>query len=195
MIKVSYLIIMFVFVTPIHAFGWSATFYGDFDDPNKDVLENGTGACWKARSYGICYGKCFENIAEPKLVAAINTRQGENTRLIGKCFKVHCTKGSKRGFPWSTFGLWDPCKTEEPIEVMITDSCPCGKNNDNLRHCCGPHRHLDLSKWAFEKIADEKWGVIDITAQEVPCTDPSGAMYGVTLKNCCGWKTTKQCLV
>jgi hypothetical protein len=30
----------------------------------------------------------------------------------------------------------------------------------NKRWCCGDMDHFDISAWAFEKLADKKWGVI-----------------------------------
>jgi hypothetical protein len=123
----------------------TATYYGGGDDPNHDKLEDGSGACWKARNYGICHSNCFEKMADPKLVAAINTKGMELTTKIGACYKVKCTTGKKRGKGDSEHGWHYPCKTEEPIEVIITDSCPCAKNEDNKRNCCADHIHLDLS--------------------------------------------------
>lgn len=32
----------------------------------------------------------------------------------------------------------------------------------NKRWCCGDMDHFDVSVWAFEKLADKKWGVIGI---------------------------------
>jgi hypothetical protein len=32
----------------------------------------------------------------------------------------------------------------------------------NKRWCCGDMDHFDVSVWAFEKLADQKWGVIGI---------------------------------
>lgn len=172
----------------------TVTYYGSSDDPNGDKLENGSGACWKARSYGICYGKCFEGVWDPRMVAAINTGRGQNTKKIGTCYKVKCKRGAKRGWGNSRYG-WDyPCKTEEPIEVMITDSCPCGQNTYNDENCCGPQTHIDLSKAAFERIADAKWGVIDIETWEVPCSDWSGGKYGTSIKDCCSWGSTHSCI-
>jgi hypothetical protein len=188
--KVITIILLFVLIAQVHAHAWSATFYGGSDDPNQDKIEQGSGACWKARAYKECWGgTCFESITGPKLVAAISTRNGENTKKIGKCFRVQCIKGAKRGFSWSFWGIVDPCISDESIEVMITDSCPCGKNADNTQNCC--KKNLDLSKWAFERIADPKWGVIDIETQEVPCSDPSGKLYGVKLSDCCKWPNTR----
>ncbi|WIA15742.1 hypothetical protein OEZ85_002357 [Tetradesmus obliquus] len=168
----------------------TATYYGASDDPHGDKLENGSGACWKARSYGVCYGKCFEKVEGPRLLAAINTPEMGLTSKIGSCYKVKCKRGAKRGQGSSQYG-WDyPCRTEEPIEVMITDSCPCHQNEHNKRNCCGPAVHLDLSYWAFEKIADPKWGLVDVEAWEVACSDSSGSKYGTEIKDCCGWRST-----
>lgn len=34
--------------------------------------------------------------------------------------------------------------------------------------------HLDISAWAFEKLADKKWGVIGLKYRRVPCTYKPG---------------------
>lgn len=39
----------------------------------------------------------------------------------------------------------------------------------NKRWCCGDMYHLDLSVWAYEKLAEKKWGVIGISQRDVPC--------------------------
>lgn len=36
----------------------------------------------------------------------------------------------------------------------------------NKRWCCGDMDHFDVSVWAFEKLADQKWGVIGIKCRQ-----------------------------
>ncbi len=47
------------------------------------------------------------------------------------------------------------CKTDAPVRVMITDTCPCHYPSNaysNKRWCCGDERHMDLSWAAFEQV-------------------------------------------
>ncbi len=56
------------------------------------------------------------------------------------------------------------------LVVEITDTCPCyypSNAYSNKRWCCGDMPHLDLSTWAFEKLAEKKWGVIGIEWRRV----------------------------
>jgi hypothetical protein len=58
------------------------------------------------------------------------------------------------------------------VVVMVTDTCPCyypGNAYSNKRWCCGDIYHLDLSVWAYEKLAEKKWGVIGVSWRDVPC--------------------------
>jgi hypothetical protein len=51
------------------------------------------------------------------------------------------------------------------VVVRITDTCPCtypANAYSNKRWCCGDQDHFDVSVWAFEKLADKKWGVVGI---------------------------------
>ena len=52
----------------------------------------------------------------------------------------------------------------------------------NKRWCCGDLYHFDLSAWAFEKLADTKWGVIGVEWRDVPCSHrpakPAAKPYG-----------------
>ncbi|GFH32161.1 predicted protein [Haematococcus lacustris] len=58
------------------------------------------------------------------------------------------------------------------VVVQITDVCPCNYPTNyysNKRWCCGDMYHLDISTYAFEKLADKKWGVIAMKYRQVPC--------------------------
>ena len=57
--------------------------------------------------------------------------------------------------------------------------CPCyypGNYASNKRWCCGDMYHLDLSVWAFEKLAQTKWGVIGVEWRDVPCWCGGGGL-------------------
>ncbi|EFN56233.1 hypothetical protein CHLNCDRAFT_51898 [Chlorella variabilis] len=58
------------------------------------------------------------------------------------------------------------------VVIQIVDACPCsypGNYYSNKRWCCGDVDHIDMSVWAFEKLADLKWGVIALKYRPVPC--------------------------
>eukprot|EP00955_Chlamydomonas_euryale_P053461 355515-Chlamydomonas_euryale.AAC.5 len=64
---------------------------------------------------------------------------------------------------------YDP---DASVIVKVTDACQCNyapNSHSNRRWCCGDMYHMDLSVWAFEKLADRKWGVMGIKFRWVPC--------------------------
>lgn len=165
----------------------SATFYGNREyNGDQDAITDGTCACWKASKYGICYNNwCFQSITDPKMVGAINTKGSENTHLCGICVEIKCTSGRYRGLDWSEFGSDKVCYNEnDSIIIQITDSCPeIHRNPNNAKYCSVAHRHFDLSFWAFGKLAEHKWGVIDINYKFVDC--PSQDKLGTKSQECC----------
>ncbi len=64
--------------------------------------------------------------------------------------------------------------TSASLIIQVTDICPCEyppNAYSNKRWCCGDMPHLDLSTFAFEKLADTDLGVIGIEYRFVskPC--------------------------
>lgn len=176
----------------------SATFYGNSAAPYYDSyrLEDGTCACHKAKASGVCYnGLCFEKIADPKMVAAVNTPRLENTRLCGKCVEIRCSIGKYRGLPLSEFDWRNPCNAiprKKSITVTVTDSCPeSHANPSNAKYCRydTKNMHFDLSFWAFQKLADPLFGVIDIDFRFVPCQESIIRKTGTIWKTCCADST------
>lgn len=53
------------------------------------------------------------------------------------------------------------------VRASKPPACPC--------RCCGDMPHLDVSAWAFEKLADKKWGVIGLKFRRVPCEYKPGS--------------------
>ena len=94
----------------------------------------------------------------------------------GKCFEVRC----KPGIIYDGYGdshdrssaCYDPSKS---LVVRTVDNCPCvypGNQFSNSRWCCGDNgytAHLDLSVWAFEKLASKTNGMIGLEIREVSC--------------------------
>merc|ERR1712129_277604 len=143
-----------------------ATFYGDNDGDSID-----RGSCGNGRIPDW----------EKGLVAAVTDSHpgmwGGATNNIGcgQCFEVKCKDGQTRGKWWSKLGKDSPChkyNKGKSIIVKITDTCKCyylPKQASNERWCCGDVPHFDLSAWAYDKIAERKWGVIDIDYRRVKC--------------------------
>lgn len=106
-------------------------------------------------------------------VVAISDVAQDYRGSCGKCKEVKCKNMSFK----DGYGQWldrsSVCFDESSsVVVMVTDTCPCHYPNNyhsNKRWCCGDMYHLDLSIWAFEKLADTKWGVIATTWRDVPC--------------------------
>lgn len=178
--------------------GASATFYGNNGYPFFDSysLDDGTCSCKKAREYGVCYNDhCFEYIKDPRMTAAINTPGRENTRMCGKCVEIRCVRGKNRGFISSLFDWRNPCyDSNKRIVVSITDSCPTWHANpSNAQHCnYNKGTHFDLSYWAFIKLADAKFGVIDIEYRFIECSKGMENNLGIKWSKCCDGK--RQCI-
>jgi Lytic transglycolase len=90
-----------------------------------------------------------------------------------KCKEVKCKNiNFKDGYGQTlerSSACFDPSAS---LVVTITDTCPChypGNYASNKRWCCGDMYHLDISHWAYEKLADPKLGVIALEWRDVPC--------------------------
>ena len=179
--------ILFLLLLGVSADLGTATFYGGNDD-RQFSLKDGTCACWKSRAYGTpCYNDwCFEDVWWPYAVAAVNTPGVENTRECGQCYRLTCVPGRVRGRQDSKYGPWNGCLfPNASVTVKVTDSCPCQHWNPNNRdHCCGPHKHFDLSHWAFGKVGLHEQGVIDVAYEKVDC--PSDWDLGLRSGTDCG---------
>ncbi|KAF8065858.1 EXPA32 [Scenedesmus sp. PABB004] len=137
-----------------------ATFYG------KDGWSIHTGSCG--------YGYLDENAGTGWDVAASADTNRDHSGSCGTCKEVRCKEmwfkdGYGQKLERETI-CYDPTAS---VIVTITDTCPChypGNYYSNKRWCCGDMYHLDMSLWAFEKLADTKYGVIAIEWRNVPCT-------------------------
>eukprot|EP01025_Chloroclados_australasicus_P005131 TRINITY_DN11455_c0_g1_i1.p1 TRINITY_DN11455_c0_g1~~TRINITY_DN11455_c0_g1_i1.p1 ORF type:complete len:540 (+),score=63.16 TRINITY_DN11455_c0_g1_i1:199-1818(+) len=94
----------------------------------------------------------------------------------GRCYEVKCrpsTFNDNYGVQLDRTQQWNTCiDPSASVVVTVTDTCPCYYAENfysNQRWCCGDMDHFDLSVWAFEKLADMKWGVIGMSYREVPC--------------------------
>lgn len=138
-----------------------ATFYG-----NEPWL-------WSIHKGSCGYGYIWPNEGTGWDVTALPDAHPGYSGSCGRCYEVRCKDTDftdKFGNKLFRKGVcYDP---EASVVVRTTDSCPCNKADNyysNQRWCCGDMDHLDLSIWAFEKLADTKWGVIGLQYREVSC--------------------------
>ncbi|GLI71000.1 hypothetical protein VaNZ11_016116 [Volvox africanus] len=91
----------------------------------------------------------------------------------GVCYEVACQGMNFNDFYGNWLERQSVCyDSSTSVVVMVTDLCPCyypPNQYSNKRWCCGDMSHFDVSVFAFEKLADVKWGVIGIKYRRVPC--------------------------
>uniref|UniRef100_A0A383VYW9 Expansin-like EG45 domain-containing protein n=1 Tax=Tetradesmus obliquus TaxID=3088 RepID=A0A383VYW9_TETOB len=136
-----------------------ATYYGT-DDWSIHKGSCGYGALWRDEPHGWD-------------VAAMTDYHPDYADSCGSCYEVACDSlkiqdnyGAKLD---RTYSCYD---SSQSVVLRITDTCPCtypANAYSNKRWCCNDMDHFDVSVWAFEKLADKKWGVIGIKYRRVPC--------------------------
>lgn len=130
--------------------------------------------------FSVHRGSCGYGFLDPDAstgwdIAAPADRNLNFTGSCGKCYEVICEpKTFTDGFG-ATLDRTSACRFpdgETAVVVTVTDQCPCNypaNQMSNSRWCCGDINHFDLSQWAFEKLADLRWGVVAVRYREVPC--------------------------
>lgn len=131
-------------------------------------------APWMTVDWGSCgYGYIDKSRFPDYHVAALSESFPGFHGSCGKCYEIACDPMDFRDGFGEHLHRSGVCRDPgASIIVTITDSCPCNKPENahsNKRWCCGDMNHMDVSVWAFEKLADLKWGVIGIKYREVPC--------------------------
>eukprot|EP01023_Acetabularia_acetabulum_P054513 TRINITY_DN616_c0_g1_i1.p1 TRINITY_DN616_c0_g1~~TRINITY_DN616_c0_g1_i1.p1 ORF type:complete len:197 (+),score=41.49 TRINITY_DN616_c0_g1_i1:115-705(+) len=138
-----------------------ATFYGD-----------------KPWDFTIHYGSCgYYYLCKDEgtgwdiaALSDVNPAQGGS---CGRCYELKCNPTVLKDGYGASLDRSNICRDPEAsVVVTITDKCPCtyaSNSYSNKRWCCGDMDHMDVSVWAFEKLADLKWGVIGIQYREVSC--------------------------
>ncbi|KIZ06273.1 hypothetical protein MNEG_1676 [Monoraphidium neglectum] len=94
------------------------------------------------------------------------TQAKDYSGSCGKCKEVRCKHFN---FKDGSSTCYD---TTASVVVMVVDTCPCYYPTNyfsNKRWCCGDMYHMDISVWAFEKLADTKYGVIGMEYRDVDC--------------------------
>ena len=110
-------------------------------------------------------------------MAAIADASSEFGGSCGRCYEVKCRNSNFKDGYGKDMERSSACFDEsKSIVVRTVDACPCnypGNAYSNSRWCCGDggsgQVHMDLSIWAFEKLASTSLGVIALDYREVPC--------------------------
>eukprot|EP01025_Chloroclados_australasicus_P032926 TRINITY_DN3344_c1_g1_i1.p1 TRINITY_DN3344_c1_g1~~TRINITY_DN3344_c1_g1_i1.p1 ORF type:complete len:430 (-),score=47.91 TRINITY_DN3344_c1_g1_i1:1535-2668(-) len=106
-------------------------------------------------------------------VTALPDAHKDYAGSCGRCYEVKCHGVMFMDSFKNQLDRSNVCNDgESSVVVRVVDTCPCNdvkSQFSNQRWCCGDMDHLDLSIWAFEKLADPKWGVIGLKYREVPC--------------------------
>lgn len=150
------------------------------------VAEPGPWRVGRATSYGsepwlwsIHEGSCGYGYIWPDEprgwdVAALPDVHPDYPGSCGRCYEVACDPTLFQDNFGNAIDRRHVCyDSSQSAVVHITDTCPCNYPANfymNKRWCCGDMDHLDLSVWAFEKLANTKWGVIGVKYRQVPCT-------------------------
>ncbi|KAG1668661.1 hypothetical protein FOA52_001268 [Chlamydomonas sp. UWO 241] len=147
--------------------GWRtgrATWYDD--DPSMSVHD---GSCMYGYLGGRYGGEGNWH------VGAMNDGNPLYAGSCGKCFEIKCEPMNFKDNYGQELGRDGACSSTDPINVVMTDTCPCSKPGNeysNQRWCCGDMDHFDLGIWAFRNMADTSLGVIGIKYRPIDC--PSG---------------------
>eukprot|EP01026_Neomeris_dumetosa_P053047 TRINITY_DN4730_c0_g1_i9.p1 TRINITY_DN4730_c0_g1~~TRINITY_DN4730_c0_g1_i9.p1 ORF type:complete len:413 (-),score=50.89 TRINITY_DN4730_c0_g1_i9:2292-3530(-) len=106
-------------------------------------------------------------------IAALPDMHPDYSNSCARCYEIKCMPSEFQdnyNQKLSRTGVcYDP---EASIVVTVTDTCPCNyaaNYYSNKRWCCGDMDHLDISVWAFEKLAELRWGVIGLKYRQVSC--------------------------
>ncbi|GFR49513.1 hypothetical protein Agub_g11554 [Astrephomene gubernaculifera] len=154
--------------------------YGDRRGVNYNWKWRSGRATWFGGSDGwsIHNGSCNYQYIYPDEplgwdVAALTDVISEYPDSCGLCYEVACDSTWTSDNYGSSFDRTASCyDTDASLVVRIVDVCPCqypSNAYNNKRWCCGDRDHLDMSIWAFEKLAETRWGVIPIRYRPVPC--------------------------
>eukprot|EP00775_Hariotina_reticulata_P008069 gene8070-8264_t len=137
------------------------------------VIGSAAGVAYMGLEGSCGYGTIWRDEPHGWDVAAITDYHPDYANSCGACFEISCDQiwiqdnyGQKLD---RTYSCYD---SSNSVVVRITDTCPCtypANAYSNKRWCCNDMDHFDVSVWAWEKLADKKWGVIGIKYRQVPC--------------------------
>ncbi|KXZ51940.1 hypothetical protein GPECTOR_11g65 [Gonium pectorale] len=155
----------------------SAT-WGDGWRPARATRFDGPDDWWSIHEGSCGFGYLDQDKASGWDVAALSDACDDYAGSCGRCYEVRCDPTNFKDGYGQELERKDVCRDPgESVVVQVVDTCPChypGNAYSNRRWCCGDMYHLDLSTWAFEKLADRKWGVIGLQVRPVPCWQRPG---------------------
>eukprot|EP01025_Chloroclados_australasicus_P003402 TRINITY_DN107_c1_g1_i1.p2 TRINITY_DN107_c1_g1~~TRINITY_DN107_c1_g1_i1.p2 ORF type:complete len:394 (-),score=54.81 TRINITY_DN107_c1_g1_i1:3929-5110(-) len=150
-----------------------ATAVGDWQDGRATFYGNEYWY-WSIHEGSCDYGYQCDNEGTGWDVAALpDTHPDFRLGACGTCYEVKCHGVTFEDIHGNVLDRTNICyNSEASVVVRVVDACPCNDVNNyysNNRWCCGDIDHLDLSIWAFEKLADPKWGVMGLQYRPVAC--------------------------
>ncbi|KAJ9529832.1 hypothetical protein QJQ45_022243 [Haematococcus lacustris] len=106
-------------------------------------------------------------------VAALADVSPDYYNSCGLCYEIACDPTWTSDYYGEKFDRSRVCyDSSASVVVRIVDTCQCTYPANwwsNKRWCCGDKAHFDVSMWAFEKLAELRWGVIALKYRAVPC--------------------------
>ncbi|KAI3429475.1 hypothetical protein D9Q98_005566 [Chlorella vulgaris] len=128
---------------------------------------------WSIHSGACGFGCISEDQPAGWDVVALSDQFPGFAGSCGRCYEIRCNPATVKDGYGASFDRTHACiDPSTSLLVRVADACPCSYPNNwysNKRWCCGDVDHMDISVWAFEKLADKKWGVIGIQYRPVPC--------------------------
>lgn len=132
----------------------------------------GTDA-WSIHKGSCGYGTIYQDEPLGWNVAAMPDTAPGYADSCGRCVEVMCDPSVIRDNYGGSFDRTQACyDSSASLVVRIVDTCPCTYPDNaysNKRWCCEDQPHLDLSIWAWERLADTKYGVMGLKYRTVPC--------------------------
>ncbi|KAJ3689655.1 hypothetical protein LUZ61_018819 [Rhynchospora tenuis] len=117
---------------------------------------------------GACgYGSLFNGYGTD--TAALSSVLFQDGYSCGQCYQIRCN-----GSP--------ACYAGSPIvTVTATNLCPpnWALDSNNGGWCNPPRTHFDMSKPAFNKIAQTRAGIVPVMYRRVPCTRYGGMRFAM----------------
>ena len=109
-------------------------------------------------------------------VIAISDLSAEFAKSCGACYEVRCREEAYTDGKGNSYDGQVCHNTTESLVVRVVDACPCNYPNNaysNQRWCCQDQgagdMHVDMSIWAFEKLASKNKGSMALSFRQVPC--------------------------
>ncbi|GLC54258.1 atexp4,atexpa4,athexp alpha 1.6,expa4 [Pleodorina starrii] len=110
---------------------------------------------WWSIHEGSCgYGYLEKSVATGWDIVALSDACEDFSGSCGRCMEVKCDPMTFTDGYGQKLDREHVCRDPEASVIV---------------QCCGDMYHVDLSVWAFEKLAENKWGVIGLQVRQVPC--------------------------